>query len=61
MFKNSLFRRLWSQLRRPGANWKIFLCKVVGAIEFSNLARDFCRVKIRKKWRAYLYRFDLEV
>jgi hypothetical protein len=27
------------------------VCKVVGAIEFSNLAHDICSVKIRKKWR----------
>ncbi len=32
------------------------MCKVVGAVEFSNLAHDICRVKIRKKWRIYLYR-----
>jgi hypothetical protein len=26
------------------------VCKVVSAIEFSNLAYDICRVKIRKQW-----------
>jgi hypothetical protein len=36
------------------------VCKVVGAIEFSNLAHDICRVKIRKKWWVYLHRLGLQ-
>jgi hypothetical protein len=35
--------------------------KVVGAIEFSNLVHDICRVKIRKKWWVYLHRFGSAV
>jgi hypothetical protein len=37
------------------------VCKVVGAIEFSNLEHDICRVKICKKWWVYLHRLGLAV
>jgi hypothetical protein len=57
MYPNIYVKYLGVNLGGRARTEEKIMCKVVGAIEFSNLEHDICRVKIRISW---VWQFTLQ-